>query len=228
MTLHLDKNSYLVFDLDDTLYQEIDFLKSAYQHISGLLAAYLQKEIYDEMWGCYVRKENTFEWLVKEYGTQIPELNLPFLLNEYRCHRPSIQLQHGTKRFIEKLNNLNIPCGLITDGRSITQRNKLGALGLQEYFKDIIISEEFGSEKPNEKNYLYFENKYKDKKFYYIGDNTAKDFIVPAKLGWFTICLKDNGRNIHAQDLKALPVPNLILSSFGDIHEILTCENLKN
>lgn len=36
--------------------------------------------------------------------------------------------------------------------------------------------------------------------FYYIGDNLRKDFVAPNKLGWQTICLLDNGENIHSQD----------------------------
>lgn len=32
------------------------------------------------------------------------------------------------------------------------------------------------------------------------GDNLRKDFITPNKLGWKTICLLDDGRNIHRQD----------------------------
>ena len=35
--------------------------------------------------------------------------------------------------------------------------------------------------------------------FYYIGDNVVKDFIAPNQLGWTTICLLDNGQNIHKQ-----------------------------
>lgn len=221
MIMYLEKNSFLIFDLDDTLYQEIDFLKSGYRHISHLLGSYLEREVYNEMLECYRRGENTFEWLIQEYGEQVPGLSLPSLQYEYRYHKPFLQLAYETKIFLERLKNLNVPCGLITDGRGLTQRNKLEALGLLNYFRDIIISEEFGTEKPEEKNYLFFSDKYIGDKFYYIGDNTSKDFIVPAKLGWFTICLRDNGNNIHTQDLKALPIPELVLASFADISDII-------
>lgn len=36
---------------------------------------------------------------------------------------------------------------------------------------DIIVLEEFGSEKPTEGNYLYFEGKYRDARYIYIEDN---------------------------------------------------------
>jgi len=38
---------------------------------------------------------------------------------------------------------------------------------------------------------------YPGKEFWFIGDNTSKDFIVPEKLGWRTICLANCGDNIH-------------------------------
>ncbi len=39
-----------------------------------------------------------------------------------------------------------------------------------------------------------------DKNLNEIGDIIAKDFISANTLGWRTICLKDDGRNIHRQD----------------------------
>ena len=35
--------------------------------------------------------------------------------------------------------------------------------------------------------------------FTYVGDNLNKDFVAPHALGWTTICLRDDGRNIHKQ-----------------------------
>lgn len=49
-------------------------------------------------------------------------------------------------------------------------------------------------------NYEYFMNRYPEcHDFAYVGDNLKKDFIAPNALGWQTVCLKDDGRNIHRQ-----------------------------
>lgn len=72
-------------------------------------------------------------------------------------------------------------------------------MGIEDFFSEIIISEEFGSEKPNLKNFEYFENIYGKASYFYVGDNVGKDFIAPNKLNWITICLEDNGLNIHIQ-----------------------------
>jgi putative hydrolase of the HAD superfamily len=220
LKIKLDLKSFFVFDLDDTLFQEIDFLKSAYKYISAKIPVTGNANIYQEMLDKYYHKENVFEWLASSFQHLVPEMNVQWLLKEYREHLPAIVLSGASIAFLQTLKKRNISMGLITDGRSITQRNKLRALGIEGYFQDIIISEEFGSEKPDERNYLYFENKYPGMSFYFFGDNTSKDFIVPAKLGWRTICIKNSGDHIHPQSFDKNPIPDFIISGFGEIELI--------
>ena len=96
--------------------------------------------------------------------------------------------------------------GLITDGRSITQRNKLQSLQISDFFDSIIISEENGFSKPHPFNYQQIEARYiKSDVFLYIGDNTDKDFNYPLiNEKWRSICVLDNGLNIHPQDSEFL------------------------
>ena len=37
--------------------------------------------------------------------------------------------------------------------------------------------------------------------YWYIGDNVQKDFVAPNRLNWKTICLMDDGNNIHSQNV---------------------------
>jgi putative hydrolase of the HAD superfamily len=217
MIITLKPNSFVVFDLDDTLYPEIEYLESAYKFIAETILPATVKNIYDIMLEHYRCGKNVFNWIVSSYAGNDSKITIPYLLQLYREHKPEIKLNEGARYLLDSLKEKNIPVGLITDGRSLTQRNKLKALGLDEYFKEVIISEEFGSEKPDERNYLYFENKYPGKEFYFIGDNTAKDFLVPIKLGWFTICLKGSNRNIHLQNFTKGPSSQLIINSFEEL-----------
>ena len=130
-----------------------------------------------------------------------------------REHKPNISLSETVLSELNLLKSSECIIGLITDGRSVQQRNKVEALGLNRWIidDDILISEEFGSEKPNPANYEYFMKRYPEcDEFIYVGDNLKKDFIAPNALGWRTVCLKDGGRNIHKQDFtsvstKAMP-----------------------
>lgn len=217
MQIKISKDTHFIFDLDDTLYPEIRFLQSGYRAIAKRLAPAINADVYEAMWQMYTRRENVFEQITHQYRELIPDVTVQSLLQLYREHMPDIALSPATDAFIKQITGLAIPTGLITDGRSITQRNKLKALGIEQFFTDIIISEEFGSEKPDERNYLYYEKKYPGREFYFFGDNTTKDFIVPARLGWRTICLKDTGYHIHKQVLDCKPALHCIISSFDEI-----------
>lgn len=209
-----DKNSFVVFDLDDTLYNEINYLKSAYRHIANTIDPANENNIYNDLLNWYNEGLNPFSLLTAKYRT---ELSLNQLLDLYRFHIPQIKIHTDALDFIHWLVKQEIPMGLITDGRSITQRNKLRSLQITEFFSDIIISEEFGSEKPHQNNFLYFTKKHPGKTFTYIADNTRKDFIAPCELNWQTICLLDNGNNIHKQDLSLLPKETIQIKNFKDL-----------
>ena len=201
----------ICFDLDDTLYKEIDYLKSAYREIAEYAAGQctgcsdsvniLAIKAYDRMLDAYREGQNTFEELNKFLGLKLPISDYLYI---YRHHKPKIVLSEDAVRTLDALKAEGVRIGLITDGRSVQQRNKIEALGLSRWIdeKDMVISEEFGSEKPALANYEYFIKKYSEcHDFTYVGDNLKKDFIAPNILGWTTICLKDDGRNIHRQEI---------------------------
>jgi len=208
-------SKYIVFDLDDTLYNELDFLKSAYKEIAALTGNAAE---YERMMTLFSSKKNVFEDLALKYS-----LELAYLLDVYRNHLPDIKVNPDFLRFVEAGKRKGYSFGLLTDGRSVTQRNKIKALGLETVFDKIIISEEFGSEKPNEKNYRAFMA-VQDMDFYYIADNPGKDFITPNKLGWKTICILDNGHNIHKQDFDLLEqdyMPQWRIKDLTALNEII-------
>ena len=214
----------ICFDLDDTLYKEIDYLKSGYRKIAELIAKRYRlscDDVYDKMYNWYRSGENAFSKVNDYYGLDNP---IGDYLNVYRYHHPNISLSKGVSETLGSLKDQGCMLGIISDGRTITQRNKIEALGLDLFFDDdnIIISEEFGSEKPSLANYHYFMKKYPDaESFTYVGDNPRKDFIAPNKLGWKTICLLDDGNNIHRQDYDSLDLsflPQCVIKSINELN----------
>ena len=212
-----DKNTVVVLDLDDTIYKEIDFLKSAYQYIAFKLEDEIGQNIYHQMWSLYLEGKSTFDIIKSEYQFKT---SISDLVDWYRFHLPTLKLDPNTEGWLMELKKNSKAVGLITDGRSVSQRNKLKALGLVDFFDDVIISEEFGSNKPNLDNFSFFQKKYADaKKFIYIGDNLAKDFIAPNQLGWLSYCLKDNGQNIYNQNISYSDSqnPTFFIENLNDI-----------
>ena len=133
------------FDLDDTLYSERDFEKSGIEFVYNFF------KIKQVDLGTILN--NRKNWVEKIINGSNNKITFHMVLDLYRNHLPAIQLYKDSKIFLEKLNSLGYEMSLITDGRSITQRNKLKALGIESYFKNIVISEEVNSEKPSEYNF---------------------------------------------------------------------------
>ena len=218
----------ICFDLDDTLYKEIDYLKSAYREIA-LRAAQgdqlLAGKAYYEMLQAYKDGGNAFLRLNELLGVETP---VSEYLAMYRTHRPDIHLEEDVVATLDALKASGCTMALITDGRSVQQRNKIVALGLNRWIADgdIVISEEIGSEKPDEANYRRIMNRHPDTdRFFYIGDNPKKDFIAPNRLGWTTICLLDNGENIHPQRFDDTPPqaqPQYKVGMWKDVLKIVT------
>jgi putative hydrolase of the HAD superfamily len=212
------ENLVFCFDLDDTLYKEIDFLKSAYKEIAQQVANNSWQLTYQEMLGAYYKRRNPFAELVEKKIAK--NISMKTLLSIYRNHFPEIELTDEASAFLKKIKFKGFKTALITDGRSITQRNKLRALGLEKYFDLEVISEEVGSEKPGVKNFKMVEDSLGKARYIYIADNYEKDFVTPNKLGWITIALRNNGQNIHNFDEKLLDssyLPGYQISSWNEI-----------
>ena len=194
----MPRRKVFVFDLDDTLYKEVDYLKSAFREIASFLEFnYGLSDVYDRLLQYWQNGENAFENVIKE--GHLP-LHVEDLLKMYRAHRPQITLDDNTRQVLDQLHQDGV-LGIITDGRSLTQRKKMEALGLGAYIEhqNLHISEETGYTKPSPEPFRSMMKKYPDSDYYYIGDNPAKDFVAPNQLGWTTVCLLDDGRNIHPQ-----------------------------
>lgn len=191
--IHLPDNCLVVFDLDDTLYTERDFVRSGFRAVTKALGV----PVFDRL------MEEFDAGNADPIGSLVRETNSPLspesLLTVYREHQPNICLTDGALDLLKKLREIGHSLGLLTDGRSSTQRNKIESLGILDLFDEIVISGEFGSEKPDERNFRHFELKFQGREYVYVGDNLEKDFVSPNRLGWLTVCLLDRGYNRHSQ-----------------------------
>lgn len=190
----------VVFDLEDTLYHEIDFLKSGYHAVADYLTKTVGiHDLYAEMIEAYQAGEkDVFQKILDNHNLPIDKSKL---LDVYRYHLPQIHLDEMAKSVLDRLKS-KCHLALITDGRPRTKRNIINALGLSDYinWSDIYISDEVGHLKTAPYSFEKIMERYPDCEYMYVGDNPAKDFLVPNRLGWITVCLLDNGQNIHPQD----------------------------
>jgi putative hydrolase of the HAD superfamily len=212
----------LVFDLDDTLYREKDFVLSGYRAISRHV---------ERNYGCPF--DEVFSTMVATFETQGRHKVLPRLIDQYlgasvaisdlvevyRMHAPEISLFPGYAGLLAKLRK-GFKLGIITDGLPQVQRGKIHALGLEPVMDRILYTWELGEEKPHPfsfslmVNYLNVESS----AVLFIGDNPGKDcrgahaagmrcaqIVPPERDGNFVISDSDCRPEFAVESLLQLP-----------------------
>ncbi len=144
-------NNYcIVFDLDDTLYNEIDYIKSGYFYLKKRLESkYNLKINYIPNLDEVKIKSKHIQLFKKKNLLKLVGVNE--LIELIRNHKPKIKITKKVLNLINYLSNNKCKICLITDGRKKTQINKIKSLGIKQYFDSISISEKIGFEKPHPK-----------------------------------------------------------------------------
>jgi len=218
-----------VFDLDDTLFRESDWVRSALKHTAEVVAEIypLNSEmVFESFWnGLQSRgRGKVFRKSLEEVGLDDVEGLFPYLFYRYRVHQPDdLELMPGVESTLKILRDQGCKLGIITDGVITAQQNKVKGLGLEKMVDAVIYTEVFGFEfrKPSSvpfkvmKRWLGNEGE-----FYYIGDNPDKDFIGAREEGYKTIMLKDEGNSRKIADLDKNQLADIEISCIEEVLEI--------
>jgi len=205
----------VVFDLDDTLYDEIEYCKSGFAFVAEFLAnlperrpssmgegeAPSAERISAVFWEQFTAGNRT-----KTFNTALEKLSMDYddkligeLIEVYRNHKPKITLPQDSRDVLCELST-KYTLALLTDGFLPGQELKVRALGIEKYFKLIVYTEQLGREfwKPSPAGFekIMQTLRTKPENTAYIADNEKKDFIAPNKLGFSTIQIKRPAR-IH-------------------------------
>lgn len=182
---YLTHQSVVIFDLDDTLYSEKDYVRSGYAEIAQHYKKIDNME--NKLWFAFQEGKPAINYVLQQEGI-FSDVELNRCLHIYRNHQPRISLYHDAQNLLISLTASGVRLGMITDGRPEGQRAKIKALGIAKYFDKIIITDELGGinyRKPNktafEKMQVFFNVPYTA--MVYVGDNLQKDFIAPQLLG---------------------------------------------
>ncbi|MBZ5495467.1 MAG: HAD hydrolase-like protein [Acidobacteriia bacterium] len=139
----------LVFDLDDTLYCERDFLASGFRAVAEHLSATCGRprdEIHQMMMATLARegRRSVMPAVLARFpdsGFQVADL-----VSIYRSHTPQIRLFTGYDGLLKELR-ARYRLGIVTDGAPDVQKAKCAALGLEGAVDSIIYTWEYGLEK---------------------------------------------------------------------------------
>lgn len=182
---YIDDLNAVIFDLDDTLYSEKDYVRSGYRKIAEF---FYSPKMADQMWDVFARGGKAIDEVLEANGLSSRKEEA---LQIYRFQEPDIQLYSGVSEMIARIRQSQ-KVGIITDGRPEGQWAKLRALGLT--VDEVIVTDELGGmefRKPNPAAFRLMQQKMCTpfEKMCYIGDNVKKDFIAPEKLGMRAIWL---------------------------------------
>lgn len=206
----------IIFDLDDTLYSEKQYVRSGYNKIAEYLG---RKEAESILWNYFLERKPAIDCYLEEIHA---ENEKSACLNIYRNQMPEISLYEGVMELLQSLKERGIKTGIITDGRVEGQRNKIKALGLGQLVDDIIITDELGGiqfRKPNDISFRIMQCRWRIpfEQIIYVGDNLAKDFQAPMQLGMQRAWFK-NKDGIYNREGAVI----------GNIKTIMTIDEVKN
>lgn len=191
------------FDLDDTLFSESDYVESGLRAAGALVDA---RAAGGEPAGAWLvalwrreRARDVFQQLLRARGLDA-EAWLERLREAYRAHQPELQPRAGVLETLGGLFDRGARLALVSDGDLEVQRRKWAALRLPFPFAPIVFTDERGRSfwKPHPWAFeRVMEAHPSAARFFYVGDNPAKDFIAPNRLGWTTVMVRDD-RNLHS------------------------------
>ena len=210
-----------VFDLDDTLYCEEDYVDSGIRYVCSQINSLYGVNCYETVQQQRMR-DRKIDWL--EFTCTLTGLQpsaKESLLWLYRLHSPEIFLSDSCFSVLEKIRSAAAAVAVLTDGRTITQKLKLAALGLSDW--PAYISEDYGSSKPSADRFLLIQKDFPADQYVYIADNVQKDFIGCNPLGWLGVGMRGNNRNTYSQSTDGLPaaaLPAYWVNSWEELSQI--------
>ena len=189
----------IVFDLDDTLYPEVDFVRSGFRAVDAWLSNELgMAGFFSEAWRLFAggRRGDIFDTALSNLAFPPTRELIRILVDIYRDHPPSIALAPDAARFLARREPY-MAFAVLTDGYEATQSRKIDALELDTYCHPIVRTDCWGREywKPHPRGFLEIQEHFAlgPSCFIYVADNPLKDFIAPRALGWKSIRIKRAG-----------------------------------
>ena len=193
----------IVFDLDDTLYLERDYVFSGFVAVGDwLMREHGIAGFADTAWRHFSAGARgvIFDACLAELGVTPSPAFVGALVDVYRHHIPHIALQPDAAAWLAAPPP-EMKLALLTDGPVASQSRKIAALGLGTSLWPQVVSDAWGSEyrKPHIRGFRLIEQACcaGGSDCVYVGDNASKDFITPRRLGWRTVQIVRPGA-IHA------------------------------
>jgi putative hydrolase of the HAD superfamily len=190
----MDDVQCVVFDIDDTLYLERDYVRSGFRAVGHWAAEQLGiPDFYERAWQAFLQgeRQTIFNRVLAETGHEAKPDLITRMISVYRRHVPEITLLDDARKCLDALKG-HRRMAVVTDGPLESQQAKAARLGLAGWIDPILftagLGPDFGKPDPRSFQRVESETRYSGPQCIYVADNPHKDFQGPASLGWH--CLR--------------------------------------
>lgn len=184
----------IVFDMDDTLYPEADFVRSGHRAVAERVWQDLRVDIEPELRRRFAagQRGDLMSTALAALDVETPPDYVGrVLVQVYREHVPVIRPYVDTLQVLTELRVRGHRLALLSDGLADVQRRKLSALGLAKLFDEVVITDELGRDawKPSPVGFerILTVMGVEASAAMYVADNPHKDFAGPRRLGMRTV-----------------------------------------
>lgn len=205
--LKLKDYDLYIFDMDDTLFLESDYVLSGFKFISSYLAQknQMSADVFFDFFECQFKKEGRdkiFDLALSYFNIPFEQSNIDELVGIYRNHSPSISLKPEIKSGLKQLRKRGKKMAIVTDGLTVMQENKVKALGLEQLVDQVVYCHKIGFPKPGVEGFKLSCNTFNVSKLrcIIIGDDPVCDIQPACKLGIKSIRIR-SGRFCKQEDL---------------------------
>ena len=193
----------VVFDLDDTLISENEYIKSGYKAVAQFLRdmyGWDERMTARQLYDLYLEDPKyVFNRLLEAHDIRYKDNEISELVGVYREHTPDVHFYPDVKPTLYALKDKGLKLGLLSDGYAVTQRKKLTVLGVngKKLFDKILITDELGREywKPDPRPFIMMKEAFLADwtDMVYVGDNPEKDFFIGRDFSIMTVRIMREG-----------------------------------
>lgn len=227
--------SAIIFDVDDTLYDQVIPFWNAYKAVfkdrfqlpmDDLFAASRRRS--DEVFGPSQRGEITMEEMYiyriqkafEDFQVSITDQEALQFQAEYAENQKRLQVSEKMREILD-FCAARIPIGIMTNGPSQHQWKKVNALEAQQWFprETIFVSGDVGAAKPDRRIFDWACSKMgqRPEEMYMVGDSYDNDVVGAMSAGWKAIWLNRRGRKLPEGGL----IPWKTVTSEEELQEVL-------
>jgi putative hydrolase of the HAD superfamily len=215
----------VVFDIDDTLYLERDYVRSGFTAAGAWARTELGvADFGDRAWAAFEAgvRGRIFDEALASCGVPANGSVVSQLVDVYRSHAPAIEPLPDVSVWLAG-RPADFAVAVVTDGPRASQRAKAAALDLAGWADPIVFTEELGPGrgKPHPAAFARVEaaTGLAGAACAYVADNPAKDFAGPRSRGWRTVRVRREG-SLHATAASGDDV-DAEITAFAELDEAL-------